>query len=78
MNRIFRLLAALAAAACQPVLDTVQSTLLKVLKDPDTVSKLSLQGADIVGGTPEQLASYVKTELARWSDVVKTAQIKSD
>lgn len=61
-----------------PVLDTVHATLLKVLKDPDTVSKLSMQGADIVGGTPEQLASYVKIELARWSDVVKTAQIKSD
>jgi tripartite-type tricarboxylate transporter receptor subunit TctC len=66
------------AGTPQPVLDTVQGTLLRVLKDPDTVSKLSLQGADIVGGSPAELAAYVRTELARWSDVVKTAQIKSD
>jgi tripartite-type tricarboxylate transporter receptor subunit TctC len=66
------------AGTPQPVLDTIYATLGRVLKDPDTVSKLSLQGADIVGSTPAQLASYVHTELARWSGIVQQAQIKSD
>jgi tripartite-type tricarboxylate transporter receptor subunit TctC len=66
------------AGTPQPVLDTIYATLGRVLKDPDTVSKLSLQGADIVGGTSAQLAEHVHSELARWSGIVKQAQIKSD
>jgi tripartite-type tricarboxylate transporter receptor subunit TctC len=66
------------AGTPQPVLDIVYASLARALKDPDTLEKLSAQGADIVGGTPAQLAAYVHTELARWAGVVKQAQIKSD
>jgi tripartite-type tricarboxylate transporter receptor subunit TctC len=66
------------AGTPKPVLDTIFATLSRVLRDPDTIAKLSAQGADIVAGTPEQLASYVHTELARWGDVVAQAHIKSD
>jgi tripartite-type tricarboxylate transporter receptor subunit TctC len=66
------------AGTPKAALDTLGAALAKALADPDTVVKLSQQGADIVGGTPEQLAAYVHTELGRWADVVKQAQIKSD
>jgi tripartite-type tricarboxylate transporter receptor subunit TctC len=66
------------AGTPQPVLDTVYGALTRALKDPDTIEKLSQQGADIVGGTPTQLASYVHTELARWAEIVKVTRIKSD
>jgi tripartite-type tricarboxylate transporter receptor subunit TctC len=66
------------AGTPKPVLDTLQAALMRALADPDTVAKLSQQGADIVAGTPEQLAAYVHTELGRWADVVKLARIKSD
>jgi tripartite-type tricarboxylate transporter receptor subunit TctC len=66
------------AGTPKAVLDILFATLSRVLRDPDTIAKLSAQGADIVAGTPEQLASYVHTELARWGDVVAQAHIKSD
>jgi tripartite-type tricarboxylate transporter receptor subunit TctC len=66
------------AGTPKAALDTLHAALMKALADPDTVVKLSQQGADIVGGTPAQLAAYVHAELARWADVVKQAQIKSD
>ena len=34
------------------------------------------QAADVVGGTPEQFDAFIKSELKRWPDVVKTAGIK--
>lgn len=36
------------------------------------------QAADIVGGTPQQFDSFIKSELKRWPEVVKAAGIKSE
>ena len=33
------------------------------------------QAADIVGGTPQQFDAFIKNELKRWPEVVKTAGI---
>ena len=33
------------------------------------------QAADIVGGTPQQFDAFIKSELKRWPEVVKTAGI---
>jgi len=39
---------------------------------------LAAQGAEAAPGTPEQLGAHVKSELAKWSKVVKAAGIKAD
>lgn len=36
------------------------------------------QAAEIVGGTPQQFDAFIKSELKRWPEVVKTAGIKSE
>ena len=46
--------------------------ILKILKMPDVVAKLSGQlGMDIVGSTPQELGAFNKTEIARWAELVK-------
>ena len=35
------------------------------------VTKLGLKGAEPVGSTPEQFASYLRAEIAKWAKVVK-------
>jgi tripartite-type tricarboxylate transporter receptor subunit TctC len=39
---------------------------------------MDAQAADIVGGTPQQFDAFIKSELQRWPEVVKTAGIKSE
>jgi len=39
---------------------------------------LATQGAEAAPGTPDQFGSHVKSELAKWAQVVKTAGIKAD
>jgi tripartite-type tricarboxylate transporter receptor subunit TctC len=39
---------------------------------------MDAQAADIVGGTPQQFDVFIKSELQRWPEVVKTAGIKSE
>jgi tripartite-type tricarboxylate transporter receptor subunit TctC len=45
---------------------------------PDVREKLTALGAEPVGDTSEQFGAYVKTEVAKWSDVVKKSGAKVD
>lgn len=47
----------------------------KALQDPDLRLKITSQGNEVVGGTPEQFAALIKAEAPRWSKVVKDAKI---
>lgn len=50
----------------------------QILKSQDVSSQLSNHGIDAAGGSSQQLAELLKSEMARWSQVVKTAHIKAD
>jgi hypothetical protein len=39
---------------------------------------LAQDASEIVGNTPEQFASIIKTEIARWINVNKVARIRAD
>jgi hypothetical protein len=41
-------------------------------------TKLALQGADILGGTPAQYAAYIRSEIPRWSKAVKDSNAKAE
>jgi tripartite-type tricarboxylate transporter receptor subunit TctC len=49
-----------------------------VLGRQDLKDTLAGQGAEAAPGTPEQFGSHVKSELAKWAQVVKTAGIRAD
>ena len=50
----------------------------KALQTPELQKKLSDQGADVAGSTPEQFANVVRDEMARWGKVVKESGAKID
>ena len=55
------------------VLAKFNEGLVKVLGSPDMQQKLGDQGIDVASSTPEQFLAYVKTEMVKWSKVVKDA-----
>lgn len=50
----------------------------KALKDPETRNKLASQGADALGGTPEQFAKLIRDDIGRWAPIVKESGAKVD
>lgn len=48
------------------------------LKLPDVRTKLEAAGIDIQGGTPQDYAALIKSDLAKWGKVVKAAGIPSE
>jgi tripartite-type tricarboxylate transporter receptor subunit TctC len=45
------------------------------LKDPDVISKLSNQGAILVGDTPDQFRAFIASETKKWAAVIKDAGV---
>jgi tripartite-type tricarboxylate transporter receptor subunit TctC len=50
----------------------------RALKSPDIAQRLSGQGLDLQGTSPEQFDAFLRKELAKWSEVIKTAKIRAD
>ncbi|NML47486.1 tripartite tricarboxylate transporter substrate binding protein [Ramlibacter sp. G-1-2-2] len=50
----------------------------KALKDPELKRKMDAQGADVLGGTPEQFAKLIREDIARWGVTVKESGAKID
>ena len=48
----------------------------RILKDPDVRETLARQGADAVGGSPEDFAATISAEIAKWKKLVASARIK--
>ena len=44
----------------------------KALNDPAIRTRLSNDGVELVGGTPEEADAFIRAEMARWPKIVKT------
>lgn len=62
----------------QPVVDYLNRQILKALASDDVKAKLSAQGAELLGSTPQEYAAYLKSELARWEKAIKTSGVKPE
>lgn len=58
------------------IVDKINAETIRILKLPDVVEKLSIAGCEIQTGTPKQWGDFVKSEIAKWSKVVKEAGVK--
>jgi tripartite-type tricarboxylate transporter receptor subunit TctC len=66
------------AGTPQPILRRVHDDTLKVLRAKDVTQQLESQGAEPVGGTPQETQKFIQSEMAQWSRLVKQAKISLD
>jgi tripartite-type tricarboxylate transporter receptor subunit TctC len=58
------------------IVHKLSAELQQVLQLPEIRDKLIDYGIDPVGGTPEQFDAFIRSEAARWAEVVKKADIR--
>jgi tripartite-type tricarboxylate transporter receptor subunit TctC len=68
----------LSAPARTPkdVIRRINADVLKVIRSPEFIERLTAEGADPVGDSPEQFAAFLREETAKWNKVIKFANIK--
>ena len=69
---------ALFAPAGTPreIIVRMNAAVVKAVQMPDVRDKFLAQGAEPLSGTPEQVAAYVRSEVAKWAKVVKASGAK--
>jgi tripartite-type tricarboxylate transporter receptor subunit TctC len=66
------------AGTPRAIVDQLNAELNRMLQQSDVRERLQNNGLVPVGGTPAELGEYLKSEIARWTKVVKEAGIKPE
>ena len=66
------------AGTPREVVDRLNREIRAILESPETRKFFTEQGAEAGGGTPAELAEFVRTETAKWQKVVKDSGAKVD
>ncbi len=56
----------------------VNADVAKVLQMPDIRDRFAALGGEIIGGTPDEFAAYIKKEIPKWTKVVKDSGARAD
>ncbi len=64
------------AGTPRAVVAKLNGEILRVLNRADMRERLIESGAQPGGGTPEEFGAFIKAEIAKWSAVVKSAQLR--
>ncbi len=62
----------------QAVIKRLNAEIVAGFSQPDVVDRLKKQSIDPATGTPEQLAAYMKSELARYQKLIKAVGLKAE
>jgi tripartite-type tricarboxylate transporter receptor subunit TctC len=57
------------------VVNRINADVAKVLNTPDIKERIAAQGVVVTTGTPEQLATLLKSEIVKWAKVVKASGV---
>jgi tripartite-type tricarboxylate transporter receptor subunit TctC len=63
------------AGIAAPVLEKLSADIRAVVNSPEFAEKARALGIDATGNTPQQLDAWTRTEIARWAEVARAANI---
>jgi len=66
------------AATSKEIIVKIHTDVLRVLKLPDVRERIASQGADIVGNSPAEFATFIAAESAKYARIIKQAGVKLD
>jgi tripartite-type tricarboxylate transporter receptor subunit TctC len=66
------------AAAPKDIVARLTAEINRTLRLPEVIERLSGQGAEPAGNTPEQFGAFMRAEIDKWAQLVKTANMKAD
>ena len=66
------------AKTVRPIVDKLNREIVTIVRSSELREKLARDGAEAVGNSPEEFASYIKREVSRWAVVIREAGIRPE
>ncbi len=64
------------AGVTPPVIQRLSRELVRAFNAPDVREQVAATGSEIVGGRPDEFATFIRAEIAKWGAIIKEAGIK--
>jgi tripartite-type tricarboxylate transporter receptor subunit TctC len=61
-----------------PIVAKLNRIAVEAMQDPAVKEKLALQGATLIGDSPEHFHAFMESEIARWAKVIKDAGVPTE
>ncbi len=61
----------------KPIVHKIYADVSKVLQSPELRLELEKMGADVINNTPEQFGSQIQSDVLKWGEIVRKANIKA-
>jgi tripartite-type tricarboxylate transporter receptor subunit TctC len=58
-----------------PIVAALNRIATEAMRDPTVKEKLAIQGAELIGDSPEHFHAFMESEIARWAKVIKDAGV---
>lgn len=59
-----------------PIIQRIYAEVAEIARQPDLKERLIVDGSEVIGSTPKELADHIAGEIARWTKVVKAIGLK--
>ena len=62
----------------RPIIDKLNAALVKILDMPDVHEKLAIEGAEVVGNSPDDAQARMLADIERWAPVIKRLNLRAN
>jgi tripartite-type tricarboxylate transporter receptor subunit TctC len=69
---------AVPTGTSRDIITRIHKETVRIIAAPDIRDRMSAEGAEFVGDTPEQFTSFIKSEIEKWGKAVKASGAKSE
>jgi tripartite-type tricarboxylate transporter receptor subunit TctC len=59
-----------------PIVATLSTELRKAINSPAVLEVLKSNGVNVVASTPDEFTAFLKQEIEKWAQIIKTANVK--
>jgi tripartite-type tricarboxylate transporter receptor subunit TctC len=66
------------AATPAAIVSRLNQEIVAILQMPDIRSRLADMGVDVVASSPEAFSAYIRTELVKWTELIKAVGLKPE
>lgn len=66
------------AGVSQAIVNKLSAEVARIVRSPEVAQRFQVDGAEPVGSTPKEFAAFLKTEMQKWSKVIRDAGIKPE
>ncbi|HEX2825889.1 MAG TPA: tripartite tricarboxylate transporter substrate binding protein [Burkholderiales bacterium] len=60
------------------IVTKLNAEIVKILQEPEMKARIAADGAEPVGGTPEEFSAHIRRDIAKWAKVVKHIGLQAE